>query len=340
MTIQAVRIDPAKLEGLSETVSSEVLGTADGSFAHDEDWVDRVSEQICVHRFAAINLPQAWSRVYRTLLQAETYPPRVNDRETVLEGSETVLRDSQVLPAELLQLSSDWSQMCEQACKHVARSLLRLTSPPARAAQGVHHQVHGMLRISYNSDAGPHFDNAFVTMMGTGTVRGALQLLLPKPSTECEGDGEDQYVPCEELLEDCSDAEAGAVPFLMFAGVRVASPFQKECKPLFHRVAYKSGQDGVDRINAIYFIRNYGISDADTGQTELEIQAFNKTVLTHREFIKHGVHHAEEDAAKEESSRLEHSTDVPSTSSSLQAGEDSDGNELFDWSSAGLFGEA
>ena len=45
-----------------------------------------------------------------------------------------------------------------------------------------------MLRVSFNSCAGPHFDNAFVTMMGTGNVKGALKfsafasapLLLPR----------------------------------------------------------------------------------------------------------------------------------------------------------------
>lgn len=280
----SICIDPSRLDDCGvELGAYSARDEGDAGFVHDVDWVDRVCTQIRTKRYARICMPRAYQRIYQRLLTPQTYPPSVNDRQIVLDSPKLAIASHEELPADLVTLSKDWAGICEHLSKHVTQRLLRLTTTMEIPADCDRHQTHGMLRISYNSSAGPHFDNSFVSIMGPGTVRGALQFGFLDNSAE--GDADYQYFPCEHFRAGGGGDEN--IQFFMFAGVRLASPLSKDFQPLFHKVIYEKGPEDVDRINTIYFLRRYEMGEYDLEQTELEIHAWNRTVLVDRSFVQH-----------------------------------------------------
>ena len=233
-------VDPARFPQLSERVSAllgnhEDLGhelsmklhsaSTRGSpvtAPHDDAWVRDVCEQIRRRRFATIRLPAAYIAVYQELLRPSSYPDPIRNTR----GRSTV--EPVELPAALTTLSAIWAIVCECVCTHVARELKRLVPsgtgvegvptslPPPRAeaaaagTETAHETAHGLLRITYNCTGGAHLDNSFVTLTGTGNVRGALEFAIEDEGAESglsggaeggeAGAAGRRFVACEDLL--------------------------------------------------------------------------------------------------------------------------------------------
>ena len=306
-------VDPARLPQLSERVSallgnhedldedlglnlgrelSTKLHSTQGSpvtAPHDDAWVRDVCEQIRRRRFATIRLPAAYIAVYQELLRPSSYPDPIRNTR----GRSTVAPVE--LPAALTTLSAIWAIVCECVCTHVARELKRLVPtslppPLAEVAAAGMETAHGLLRITYNCTGGAHLDNSFVTLTGTGNVRGALEFAIEDEGAEsglaggAEG-GEAagrRFVACEDLLraprEIAREIAREALPhastslgapvepgsvFIIFIGVQLGGYHSPVYRPLMHRVVLRppySPCSSSDRINAIYFLKRFSPS--------------------------------------------------------------------------------
>ena len=295
-------VDPARLPQLSERVSallgnhedldedlglnlgrelSTKLHSTQGSpvtAPHDDAWVRDVCEQIRRRRFATIRLPAAYIAVYQELLRPSSYPDPIRNTR----GRSTVAPVE--LPAALTTLSAIWAIVCECVCTHVARELKRLVPtslppPLAEVAAAGMETAHGLLRITYNCTGGAHLDNSFVTLTGTGNVRGALEFAIEDEGAEsglaggAEG-GEAagrRFVACEDLLrapreiareiarealphEIAREIAREALPhastslgapvepgsvFIIFIGVQLGGYHSPVYRPLMHRVVLR-----------------------------------------------------------------------------------------------------
>jgi hypothetical protein len=294
-------VDPARLPQLSERVSallgnhedldedlglnlgrelSTKLHSTQGSpvtAPHDDAWVRDVCEQIRRRRFATIRLPAAYIAVYQELLRPSSYPDPIRNTR----GRSTVAPVE--LPAALTTLSAIWAIVCECVCTHVARELKRLVPtslPPPRAevAAAVTETAHGLLRITYNCTGGAHLDNSFVTLTGTGNVRGALEFAIEDEGAESGlaggaegGEAGRRFVACEDLLraprEIAREIAREALPheiareiarevlphastslgapvepgsvFIIFIGVQLGGYHSPVYRPLMHRVVLR-----------------------------------------------------------------------------------------------------
>lgn len=292
MELERIKVDPAQVDVLKDDFGEEVATElGDSSDWHQTDWVARACEQIRTQRFALIMLPQKYARMYQMLLQAGSYPRVVSDGQAIAENMKTATTNLHLVPADLLSVSKSWANVCENICKVVTRRLEELVAPSgSRPHTCCRDQCHGMLRVSYNSSAGQHYDNSFVTFMGTGNTRGALQFgnvpCMLAREEECNGadDLSDRFSPCEDILSRDAGSEED-VTFFMFAGGRIASPLSSEYKPLLHRVLYEGIDGTTPRINVMYFLRQYAASEKKSSKLDLEIHAFNRTVVSQREFV-------------------------------------------------------
>ncbi|CAE8612148.1 unnamed protein product [Polarella glacialis] len=287
-----IQVDPSQLDGFLDDFDEGPPETGQSCvFHHDVDWVAKVCEQIKNHRFALIHLPRRFEWLYKTLVQPQSYPCVLHDGVSVKEQAKTANTNMNLIPEKLDKLSAAWAQVCEHVCKVVTRKLLLLTT---KCPTFSHEELHGALRISYNSTAGPHFDNAYVTMMGTGNVKGGLQFGLVHSSTDSADERDDdtgvklnngnEFAPCEDFFDAFEPDEK--VTFLVFAGVRIASPLAEHYKPLLHRVQYTAEECSmVDRINTIYFLRRYDLGDRDIAKTHYEIHAFNQTFVNQQNWL-------------------------------------------------------
>ena len=304
-------VDPARLPQLSERVSallgnhedldedlglnlgrelSTKLHSTQGSpvtAPHDDAWVRDVCEQIRRRRFATIRLPAAYIAVYQELLRPSSYPDPIRNscgRSTVAPVE---------LPAALTTLSAIWAIVCECVCTHVARELKRLVPtslpPPLEVAAAGMETAHGLLRITYNCTGGAHLDNSFVTLTGTGNVRGALEFAIEDEGAESGlaggaegGEAGRRFVACEDLLraprEIAREIAREALPhastslgapvepgsvFIIFIGVQLGGYHSPVYRPLMHRVVLRppySPCSSSDRINAIYFLKRFSPS--------------------------------------------------------------------------------
>lgn len=331
--MEHVSVDPSNLVELEDELHSELSSSSQNElFEHDQDWVRRICEQIQRYRFASIRLPRKYIKLYRMLLEPEAYPGFVSDgailHEYLASGSASV----QGLSSELVRLCKAWISVSEHICRPVAEHLASLFKRPLfRNALSDDRQTQGMLRISFNSSAGRHVDNGFVTFMGTGNTRGALQFGVIRPEGKehletCVEGGED-FTPCEDFFDPHDFDDSDSMHFILFVGSKLATPLTEEFKPLLHRVDYKS--DNVARINAIYFLRNYSASDHDSSSTELDIFAFNKGILNQKNFLNRNV---QEIAVAE---HLREDKPVMQSVVAVKSEESADDNAepTFDWSS-------
>ena len=108
----------------------------------------------------------------------------------------------------------------------------------------------GLLRISFDSEVGQHFDSSFVTLTGPGSHKGCLLLdnFLRLDLMDEEGEviaKDPDFVPVELVtdvllanseIDGRVEAEGSFVPFLIFVGLKYGSSLGKEFKPLMHRV--------------------------------------------------------------------------------------------------------
>eukprot|EP00930_Biecheleria_cincta_P035011 TRINITY_DN24121_c0_g1_i1.p1 TRINITY_DN24121_c0_g1~~TRINITY_DN24121_c0_g1_i1.p1 ORF type:complete len:351 (+),score=44.83 TRINITY_DN24121_c0_g1_i1:110-1162(+) len=281
--IERIKVDPRQLNTSLHASDIEVSSSC-GGFHHDLDWASKICEQLKTHRFALLTLPDPDASLYMSLMKQQTYPAAVNSKTDSVKTCK-----GHDLPEDLQSLAKSWASICESICKPVAQQLLRWTAPASPIITSAHHKVRGMLRISYNSSAGPHYDNSFVTFMGTGNTTGALQFSMRGAEPEEQGTNVHNgnlFEPCEQFIFAGRDSKLQEeTTFLMLSGVRVCSPLDTVCKPLLHRVEYESSTDDVHRINAIYFLRNFEASPSNSSTTQLEIHAFNRTFLDDPNFM-------------------------------------------------------
>jgi hypothetical protein len=153
--------------------------------------------------------------------------------------------------------------------------------------------AHGLLRITYNCTGGAHLDNSFVTLTGTGNVRGALEFAIEDEGAESglaggaeggelPGAAGRRFVACEDLLraprEIAREIAREALPhastslgapvepgsvFIIFIGVQLGGYHSPVYRPLMHRVVLRppySPCSSSDRINAIYFLKRFSPS--------------------------------------------------------------------------------
>lgn len=248
----------------------------DELFEHQADWVAQVCEQIRVNRFALLRLPSKYCRLYETLIEPSTYP------ELLQESPEVA---SLATPGPLRTLLEAWNGVCEALCVRVTAELRARTSPQfakLQKEQQLQTQAAGMLRISFNSSAGPHFDNGFVTFMGTGNTPGALHFSVDGLSDDSSPAGAwPPFMPCETFFEP---PEKGQRDFVMLVGCKVSSPAAAEYKPLLHKVEYAT-LPGQPRVNVMYFLRDFALGERRESRSHLELHAFNQTLLSDSEFL-------------------------------------------------------
>eukprot|EP00930_Biecheleria_cincta_P084321 TRINITY_DN73806_c0_g1_i1.p1 TRINITY_DN73806_c0_g1~~TRINITY_DN73806_c0_g1_i1.p1 ORF type:complete len:384 (+),score=71.81 TRINITY_DN73806_c0_g1_i1:29-1153(+) len=276
--IQHVRVDPALLPGFLEQYEQDVLQVAESEgFHHDPDWVEKICDSIRKHRLALIKLPPKYAALYKHLLQPATFPSVVKDMEVSGEVKKTqVMLKQDVLPADLLNVLGGWSTVCEHVTKHVAQHLRRLVNKRPLEPRA-HHESHGQCRVAINCDTEPHNDNSYVTMLGTGNMRGTLKLEIP---------GRDEWPGCEDFIEEVSASSdmSDGPTFFMFAGSKLCLMDGEEYRPLNHVVEWNREQiSKSERINVTYFVRRYdeGYEDAthDITSTELQFQHWNRIIM-------------------------------------------------------------
>ena len=273
---ERIGVDPSLLE--ADVHVDDIPSSEDHDFAHDADWVTKVCDQIRLHRFALIRLPLRYAKVYHNLLHLKHYSSLVTDPGMALEIRESAVTNVQFLPMELLELCEIWASVGECVCRPIARKLLALTSSFMPSTSDSHDQVHGEVRLSYDSSNGPHFDNSYVTLIGTGSVKGSLQFSVLKGGV----DDREDFEPCESFF-DCSNSKVvEQSTFMLVNGACIGSMHWKEYKPLLHRVVRGSG---TARTNAIYFLRRFSTGDRKLSTTELNLFAFNQDVVRHQAFL-------------------------------------------------------
>ncbi|CAE7206354.1 unnamed protein product, partial [Symbiodinium pilosum] len=264
-----IHVDPERLRGGS--YEHKELESS-----HDPEWLRKVCVQLQERRFAVLQLPWQIEQLYEALLDPRAYPPLVAEGDLARQRSKEASTNAALLPEDFNNFAAQWAKVCETICQTVTCELLRQLKP-GFDGKG-QHQSRGMLRVSYNSTAGHHYDNSFVTFMGAGNVRGALQFsgISPRPLGCDQADALDEFVPCEDFMSEAERDDAG-ICFLLFLGVRVASPLDSLYRPLLHRVEY--AEPVAKRINAIYFLRDYSMGEVPADSTHLEIHAFNNTIV-------------------------------------------------------------
>lgn len=331
--MEHVSVDPSKLVDLEIDVGSR-FGSSNQNdlFEHDQDWVRRICDQIQRYRFASIRLPRKYIKLYQMLLQPEAYPGFVSDGKVLHEYLINGCASVEGLPEDLVNLCKSWISVSEQICRPVTEHLSSLFKRPLfRSAPSSNRHTEGMLRISFNSSAGRHIDNGYVTFMGTGNTRGALQFGFIQPegklNQESHVEGGETFTPCEEFFGPREFDDSENIHFILFVGSKLATPLTEEFKPLLHRVDYKS--DNVARINAIYFLRNYSASDQDSSSTELDIFAFNKGILNAKSFLNRNV----QEIAKIETSSADGIDAQSILTTKGDEGVDENAEPTFDWNS-------
>lgn len=297
------------------------LDQADDEVLHDPEWVIKVCEQLRSNRFALIIMPEKYAQIYESLIEPLSYPCEVAKARAVAEPTRQLL--SSCLPEKFLTAAETWAKLCTEVCKPVAQELLRLTGSKSPAATADHHEAHGMLRASFHSTAGPHYDNSFITLMGTGTIPGALQFSMKQ--SDCDADPNVQngnlFEPCEHFIGRHEPLKHRT--FVILAGVRICSPLDDMFRPLLHRVEYPEQEESLARINVIYFLRRFEAADQDVSKIHLEIHAFNRTVVNDRNFVDQLPH------------QCAVGTDISNTTGSTLGEEPSDAGN-FDWNGCGL----
>jgi len=164
--------------------------------------------------------------------------------------------------------------VCEHVTRYVAQRLRRLVlklplEPPSP------HEIHGQLRIAINCDTEPHNDNSYVTILGTGNMKGTLKL---------EIEGREEWVPCEEYIDEVSMTKTDGPTFMMFAGSKLCQIDADDYRPLNHVVEWNKNQIiSRERINATYFVRRYaeGYPDAekDITSSQIQFQHWNRIIM-------------------------------------------------------------
>mmetsp|Transcript_30259 Transcript_30259/g.53676 ORF Transcript_30259/g.53676 Transcript_30259/m.53676 type:complete len:119 (-) Transcript_30259:2-358(-) len=115
----------------------------------------------------------------------------------------------------------------------------------------------------------------------------------------------------------------------------MASPLDAPYRPLLHRVEYAEPAD--QRINAIFFLRDYEAGGVGASTTHLEIHAFNNTVVSQPCWL---VSANEDETATADPGSAEASSgqtsDAEEELSYRTPGADDEDGLVFDWSSTDL----
>lgn len=274
--IEHIHIDPSELPGFLEDFKPDEVQADEWSLSHDPDWVDKICESIRIHRLALIKMPPRYAAFYQKMLQPETFPSEVKDMEVSgqVKKSGVMLNKDDVLPSQLQDVVRSWSTVCQHLTKHVAQRLRRKVlqrplEPPA------HHESHGQVRVAINCDTEPHNDNSYVTMLGTGNMRGTLKL---------EVEGHEEWPACEDFIEEVTVSKTEGPTFIMFGGSKLLQIDGEEYRPLNHVVEFNLNRIAdSERINVTYFVRRYdeGYPDAtnDITSTEVQFQHYNRIIL-------------------------------------------------------------